>query len=221
MTLIDSALARLDQLITKRLAERDPFRAIVTGTSGGMVTIRRLDAATGEDELRARLPGPGLAVDDEVLCLPVNGKPVILGPVQRSTPAATFAPSIVTFRATDATESTTEITNYVTAITTSVTLPEGTWSALVWRGASFERSVATGGVSLRLQIGGSSFVTLCDTADYGDMTQVKYFSVATEDTGIAGGGGVTVNFTFRGATTAGTTTLLNSYIAGFFYRVPA
>jgi hypothetical protein len=85
MSHLDNALARIEQMLARRLRDRDPFRAIVTGTSGGMVRIRRLEAETGETELRARIPGWKLTANDEVLCLPVNGKPVILGPVQRST----------------------------------------------------------------------------------------------------------------------------------------
>lgn len=84
MSYLDNALQRIGQMLDDRLRARDPFRAIVTGVSDGMVTIRRLEATTGETELRARLPGWNLAADDEVLCLPVSGKPVILGPIQRS-----------------------------------------------------------------------------------------------------------------------------------------
>jgi hypothetical protein len=85
MSHLNTIMQRLTEMIEDRLRTRDPFRAIVTGIDGGMVTIRRLEAATGETELRARIPGWHLAADDEVLCLPVNGKPVILGPIQRST----------------------------------------------------------------------------------------------------------------------------------------
>lgn len=84
MSNLNTFMQRLSQMVDDRLRARDPFRAIVTGVSGGMVTIRRLEAASGETELRARLPGWKLSTDDEVLCLPVNGKPVILGPIQRS-----------------------------------------------------------------------------------------------------------------------------------------
>lgn len=84
MTHLNTIMQRLTEMIEDRFRTRDPFRAIVTGIDGGMVTIRRLEAATGETELRARIPGWHLSADDEVLCLPVNGKPVILGPIQRS-----------------------------------------------------------------------------------------------------------------------------------------
>lgn len=85
MSNLDNAIAKLRRMIDDRMSAAAPFRAIVTGTSGGMVRIRRLEAATGEDELRARIPGWKYTANDEVLCLPVQGKPVILGPIQRST----------------------------------------------------------------------------------------------------------------------------------------
>lgn len=84
MSHLDNALARIEQMLARRLRDRDPFRAIVTGTSGGMVTIRRLEAATGETELRATLSGGSFSPGDEVLCLPVNGKPVVLGTIERN-----------------------------------------------------------------------------------------------------------------------------------------
>lgn len=84
MSYLDTIIQRLSEMIDDRLRDRDPFRAIVTGVDDGMVTIRRLGAATGETEPRARIPGWHLAPDDEVLCLPVNGKPVIVGPIQHS-----------------------------------------------------------------------------------------------------------------------------------------
>lgn len=82
---LDTAIDRLLQISRDDADRRAPFRALVTGTSGGMVTIRRPEAATGEDELRARVPGWKLSPGDEVLCIPVSGKPFVLGPVQRST----------------------------------------------------------------------------------------------------------------------------------------
>ena len=84
MGLLDQAMSRLEETIANRVSAVEPFRAIVTGTSGDMVTIRRLEAATGETELRARVSGAALIAGDEVLCVPVNGKPVVVGKLLRT-----------------------------------------------------------------------------------------------------------------------------------------
>lgn len=69
----------------KRLAELEPFLAVVTGQSGGMVTIRELGVTTGATELYGRLPGFKLATDDLVVGIRVSGKPFIL-PLQNTVP---------------------------------------------------------------------------------------------------------------------------------------
>ncbi len=86
MSAIDTILQRLSRMLDDRFVARDPFRGIVASVpSTGMVTVRRLEAATAESEPRARIAGGVvLAVNDEVLCLPVNGKPVVIGKVQRT-----------------------------------------------------------------------------------------------------------------------------------------
>ena len=86
MAYLDTALKRLQQTIDRRLAERDPFRAIVAGTDGDLVTITRLGASTSDAEPCAKVTADTLAAGDEVLCLPVLGKPVVIGKVRR-TPA--------------------------------------------------------------------------------------------------------------------------------------
>lgn len=83
MSYLDTALQRLEQLIDRKLAKAQPFRAIVTGTSGNTVTVRRLDATTGETEPRAKLSGVTVVNGDEVLCLPINGKPIVVGKIVR------------------------------------------------------------------------------------------------------------------------------------------
>ena len=93
MGLLDQAMSRLEETIANRVSAVEPFRAIVTGTSGGMVTIRRLEAATGETELRARVAGVDVVADDEVLCVNVSGKPVVVGRLNRTDIAGIAAPS--------------------------------------------------------------------------------------------------------------------------------
>ena len=85
--LLDIAIKKLYQYVDQQVGGVRAFRAIVTGTSSGMVTIRRLDSTSGETALRARVEGFDLANDDEVLCVPMaDGIPVIVGKVQRGTP---------------------------------------------------------------------------------------------------------------------------------------
>ena len=88
MSRVDTAIERLRDGVTGRIDAIEPFRAVVTGTSGGMVTIRRLDETTGETELRGRLPGFHLQADDVVACISINGKPFVLGLSQNSAPSA-------------------------------------------------------------------------------------------------------------------------------------
>lgn len=84
MAIIDNVMERLERLVDRKIEAVAPFRAIVTGVSGGMVTIKRLGVTTGETELRARVVGFDLDADDEVLCVLVNGKPVVVGEIQRN-----------------------------------------------------------------------------------------------------------------------------------------
>ena len=83
MSYLDNAISRITQTIDKRVAAVTPFRAIVTGTSGNLTTIKRLNATTADAELYAKATADTFIAGDEVLCLPVNGKPVILGKVRR------------------------------------------------------------------------------------------------------------------------------------------
>lgn len=83
---LDALLARLDALIEKRIARVEPFRAVVKSvTGGGLVTIRRVESAADDDEEYARVAGFTLQVNDEVVCMLVAGKPVVVGRLQRTT----------------------------------------------------------------------------------------------------------------------------------------
>lgn len=84
----------LDARIADHAREYGAFRAIVTGiAASGMVTVRRLTAIAAETEEYARLAGFTLSIADEVLCLNLNGVPVVLGLLQRSSLASLSLPS--------------------------------------------------------------------------------------------------------------------------------
>ena len=81
---LDALTARIDNLIEKRAAKLEPFRATVKAVGTGLVTIRRPEASADDDEEYARVAGFTLQVNDEVLCLPTSGKPVVIGRLQRA-----------------------------------------------------------------------------------------------------------------------------------------
>lgn len=81
---LDALNARIERLIEKRAAKLEPFRATVKAIGTGLVTIRRPEASADDDEEYARVAGFTLQVNDEVLCLPTSGKPVVIGRLQRA-----------------------------------------------------------------------------------------------------------------------------------------
>ncbi len=83
MSYLDTAIQRITKTIDRRVAGISPFRAIVTGTSGNLTYIRRLTSATADAEPYAKATGDTFTAGDEVVCLPLNGKPVIVGKVRR------------------------------------------------------------------------------------------------------------------------------------------
>lgn len=83
MSYLDEALDRLDQMVAERLMEIAPFRAIVADTDGNLTTIKRPGADTADAAPVAKATADSLTTDDEVLCLIVAGKPVIIGKVRR------------------------------------------------------------------------------------------------------------------------------------------
>lgn len=64
-----------------------PFRALAAGEINGRIKIKRLGQAAADSEEYARLAGSAIPNDAEVLVLPVGGKPVVLGVLQRANPA--------------------------------------------------------------------------------------------------------------------------------------
>ncbi len=83
MTSLDALNARIEKLIDRRIDRVAPFRAVVKAVGTGVVTIRRTGALANDGEEYARVAGFTLQVDDEVLCQLINGKPVVVGRLQR------------------------------------------------------------------------------------------------------------------------------------------
>lgn len=80
---VELAVRTLLDRVDKRIAPVKPFRAIVTSVSGGLVGIRRPEAASGGTALHAKIAGFGVAVGDEVLCVNLGKFPIIIGKIQR------------------------------------------------------------------------------------------------------------------------------------------
>lgn len=73
----------IDSRILTLLADVTPYRAIVTEVAAsGMVKLRRAEATTASTELYARVAGFVVAVDDEVVCLEIAGRAVVVGILQ-------------------------------------------------------------------------------------------------------------------------------------------
>jgi hypothetical protein len=87
MSATDTAKVIRDTIraMTERVAA---FRAKATGTSGGMITIRRLTATQDDAAAYARIRGFRIAANEWVLALPNGGEPVILGAIDIAQPAA-------------------------------------------------------------------------------------------------------------------------------------
>ena len=84
MTSLDALNQRIEKLIDKRVERYAPFRAVVKAVGTGVVTIRRVGASANDSEEYARVAGFTLQVDDEVVCIALNGKPVVIGRLQRA-----------------------------------------------------------------------------------------------------------------------------------------
>lgn len=217
MSLIDTVMERLDQMVTKRVSDIAPFRATVASVSGGMVTIQRPGITTAETELRARVVGYDLAVNDEVLCVVVNGKPVVIGQVQRASPAsADYQPPIAggiyvieDLVNSATTTSTTSTTNYSTNVSVAVVLPTGTWTIYAWGNGLYSHSVESSIVAHRVRIGSDAGTYLTAsvnvnntrtglaashtlTGQSGTVTVYLEYRVGTSGTAYAGGGSLFV-----------------------------
>lgn len=83
MSHLENALRRITATIDSRISAASPFRATVTGVDGNLTYIQRLAATTADAEPYAKVTADTFIPGDEVMCVPVNGKPVIIGKVRR------------------------------------------------------------------------------------------------------------------------------------------
>ena len=81
MSVLTNAVDRIFDMVRQRIAASEPFRATVTGVSGAGVQIQRVGPYTPDAEQYANATGRTVFVGDEVICHPVNGKPVVVGVV--------------------------------------------------------------------------------------------------------------------------------------------
>jgi hypothetical protein len=83
---IDAAVNAVLEATRATIRQASAFRAKWRGTSSGLAIIRRLTESADDGETYAYLAGFTPDIDDEVLCLPVAGKPVVLGKIVRTAP---------------------------------------------------------------------------------------------------------------------------------------
>lgn len=149
---VAAAIQRLQQLIEDRITGVAAFRAIVTGVSGGLVTIRRLDATTADTKAYASVAGFDVAVDDEVLCIPLGGQPVIVGRILRSGSDWSGQQYVkADSQLASDTATSTDTTNYVDAMTFTLAVPNGTYTVTAV-GSILAQHSATDRVTVRTQV---------------------------------------------------------------------
>jgi len=187
------------------------FRAVVSSLTSGRVKIQRLEATSADGEEYARIAGLALLPGDEVVCIVLAGKPVIIGKLQRSSPSnlpfdvPVVASNINTpvhqvYHASAAlTGSTTNTATYVTGGTSVINLPTGTWTLYIL--AFIDCQHSTGGnvnAAIRINGGGEvGAVTLpCPSASWSTLKVAEARAALT--------GSVTVDIRYKGST-AGTT----------------
>lgn len=80
--MVAQAASHVLDRIDAEIADVAAFRATVTAKSGSLITILRQDADDPDDEAYPSLNPSSIAVGDVVLCVPLGGKPVIVGTIQ-------------------------------------------------------------------------------------------------------------------------------------------
>lgn len=131
--------------IDKKLTPTLPFIATVDSIVDGLVTIDRLGHTAGQEtEAYARIVGSSLEVGDEIVCINIGGKPVIIDRLQTTIGGPVFdTPYVSTTRQNNAdTSSTTSTTSYVTNVDGSRTLPDGIWTVHFLFSGYFSHSAA-------------------------------------------------------------------------------
>jgi hypothetical protein len=87
MSEVSSFYQSIRQAISNAVERLKPYRATVDSTANGLVKIQPLGGDV-LDESYARLAGVKLNEDDEVVVIDLNGKPFVLGKLQRAVPTA-------------------------------------------------------------------------------------------------------------------------------------
>lgn len=83
---VDAAVSAVLEAVERGAAAAGAFRATWRGTSGGLAKIRRLTESADDGESYAHVAGFAPAVGDEVLCVSIAGKPVVVGKLLRADP---------------------------------------------------------------------------------------------------------------------------------------
>jgi len=81
---LQQSLAAISGAIDKAAGRVAAFRATVSSGSNGKVAITRLGQSTADTQAYARVSGLAVSATDEVLVIPVNGEPVVIGKLQRA-----------------------------------------------------------------------------------------------------------------------------------------
>ena len=84
---IHAAITQLSKMLAQEINAVACFRATVTAVDGGLITVQRPGAATADTQQYVSLTRFLLAVGDEVLCVRLNGQPVVVDAIRRSVAA--------------------------------------------------------------------------------------------------------------------------------------
>lgn len=141
MSYLDTAIKRLQQSISAQIERHAPFRSTVASTDGDLVYITRPGASTADAEPAAKVTSDLLSVGDEVMVLPVLGKPVVMGEVRRSASPGTASNALYHFSGGFGGRAATT-GNIDTVATAAQTLPAGTY---IWMGVTKLTAQPSGG----------------------------------------------------------------------------
>lgn len=171
----------IDSRILTLLADTRPYRAVVTEVAAsGMVKLRRAEAATASTELYARVAGFVVAVDDEVLCLDVAGRPIVVGIWQYAAIAAYGLDADLDLGG-DVTALTGSLATFgnLTALD-NVTLGDSDGEVILTRGHNRHKGAAPSiAVGVALGSGGSVGATITGTDEIGTIELVAGTSSLT------------------------------------------
>lgn len=184
MSFLDTAIGRLYRYIDGRLQDVAPYRAIVDGVDGDLVYLSRLGADTPDAEPYAKVTSDILAEGDEVMVVPVLGKPVVIGKVRRT--EGTPTPGNVYEFSAGWGGRPGESAAFDAVTTAAKTLPAGTYA---WYGTGKLTGMGSGGAAVgwvTLNRGGTELANGGGTLSYpsgqditGVTTRTGTFSLAS------------------------------------------